>query len=133
MRYKIFKVTKKSPRKKPYFNSEHLFMKIMKQKGIRLEPYPQKFCVFDCGRSTTYTPDFLEIGTNRYYEVTNQARCFEQNKRKYESFKELNPELLLINVKPNGETYVHKQPKSRYAYKEKSYYSKKYDEVMPLE
>lgn len=56
---KIFKVTKKLKRKKPYYKSERQFMQIMKLRDVALIPYPQKFYVFECGRTTTYTPDFL--------------------------------------------------------------------------
>jgi len=74
-------------------------------------------------------PDFHEIGTNRYYEVTNYPHCYDQNAAKYKSFKEINPNLELINVKPNGEPYVPKQKRAAKDYKEKSYYVKKFDEV----
>ena len=127
-------MTKKKKKRKPYYKSEREFMGIMKRNGVKLIPYPKKFCVFLCGRPNTYTPDFQEVGTNRYYEVTNSKRCYQVNKRKYDSFRELNPSLLLINVKPNGEPYVYTEPNSNkiYEYKEKSYFNKERDEIVEL-
>ena len=132
MGIKISMVTKKHKRSKPYYKSERHFVRIMKARGIKLIPYPQKFSVFVCGRAESYTPDFLEIGTNRYYEVTNHTNCYDRNEAKYKSFREVNPHLELINVSPNGEPYVHRARKPKYTYKEKSYYSKKHDEIFNL-
>lgn len=127
-----YRVGKKRERIKPYWESERQFMAIMKARGIKLVPYPQKFYVSDCGRPTTYTPDFWEKGTNRYYEVTNKSACYEANKRKYASFREMNPDLELLNVRPTGEVYVHKGRKPVTPYKEKTYYNAKFDEIYTL-
>lgn len=132
---RLIKLTEKQQKQRkspPYHDSEKKFMNIMEARGIELVPYPQRFFVMDGGKPCFYTPDFLEKGTNRYYEVTNQHHCYKRNKSKYDSFRKINPGLQLINVTPDGEPYIPKGEKKQKEYKPKTIYLKKRDFVVEI-